>query len=481
MAQRARLSQPQLRPSDWPWHTVRSMTIPASVLARADRRLEAENFLSDGYGIRLSLATKPQGQVRLSDLATIDQPNRLKGIQMPEDRGVPFLSATQVFDHRPIVRKWLSEQHVDRLAERFVEAGTILMTCSGNVGRATVATAIHEHQIISHDLLRIQARRVDALGWVYAWLRAPSVRMMMRAERYGHIIKHLEVAHLSALPIVLPDSSLVRSCDEELDRIVSWRSKAHALVLQAEARFAAAFPAMERVSADPWFSHSAVALQSNSRRRLDAAYHRPAIDAIEKRLRAGARAWESIGEIGFAVNLPNRFKRIPAANGAPLIGSAQLFEVNPDIDKRIAETKFGDPTGGRVGEGWLLLARSGQPYGVLGSVAMATAVLADYIVSDDVIRIIPRQPKMRAGYVQLALSHPQLGRPRVKALAYGSSIPHIDVTDVRRLRIPRMAEADERAIHACMVRAAELRAEADLAETDLGMVAERALLAHLSG
>lgn len=479
MAQRVQLSQPQLRPSDWPWHSVRSMTIRASALARADRRLEAENFLSDGYGIRLSLTSKPDGQVRLSDLATISQPNRLKGIQLPEGHGVPFLAATQVFDHRPIVRKWLSEQHVDRVAERFVEAGTVLLTCSGNVGRATVATAIHADQIISHDLLRIRARRVDALGWVYAWLRAPSVRMMMRAERYGHIIKHLEVAHLSALPVVLPDPSLVRQCDKALEQIVHHRSEAHKLVLEAEARFAAAFPVLDCLADHPWFGKAASRLQTSSGRRLDAAYHHPIIGAIQDTLRAGARAWQSISEIGFAVALPNRFRRIPAANGTPLIGSAQLFEVNPDIDKRIAETEFGDAAAGRVSEGWLLLARSGQTYGVLGSVAMATAVLADCIVSDDIIRIIPREPKVGAGYLQLALSHPVLGRPRVKALAYGSSIPHIDVAEVRALYIPRIAETDERAIHDCMTRAAELRAEADLAETELGMVAERALLEHL--
>lgn len=481
MAQRTALSQPQLRPNDWPWHAVRSMTIPISALARADRRLEAENFLSDGYGVRLSLASRPQGQVRLSDLAMISQPNRLKGIQLPEGHGVPFLAATHVFDHRPIVRKWLSEQHVNRIAERFVQAGTILVTCSGNVGRATVSTAIHEGQIISHDLLRVYARRADALGWVYAWLRAPSVRMMMRAERYGHIIKHLEVAHLAAMPVVLPDPLLGQRCNEELERIVHCRSEAHELVLQAEARFAAAFPALKGGSSKPYFGKQASSLRSSLGRRLDAAYHRPDINAIEAALRTGAQAWHSLNELGFAATLPTRFRRIPATNGAPLIGSAQLFEVNPDIEKRIAETDFGDAAGGRVAEGWLLLARSGQVYGVLGSVALATPVLADYIVSDDIIRIIPRQPTMAPGYLQLALTHPELGRPRVKALAYGSSIPHIDVADISSLGIPRIAEANELAIHDCMTRAAELRAEADLAETELGMVAERALLAHLSG
>lgn len=480
MAQRAVLSQPQLRPNDWPWHTARSMTISVTALRRADRRLEAENFLSDGYGLRVSLAAKPEGQVPLSDFAEISQPNRLKGVQLPEGQGVPFLAATHVFDHRPIVRKWLSEQHVAHISERFVQAGTILLTCSGSVGRATVATAIHEGNIISHDLLRIRARRPAALGWIYAWLRAPSVRMMMRAERYGHIIKHLEVGHLSALPVVVPNQALVQRCDNQLRQIVSDRSEAHALVLEAEALFAAAFQKAKKSPAPIWFSKSAATLRSSLGRRLDASYHCTEIASIEATLRTGARAWQSIAELGFAVTLPTRFRRIPAENGTPLIGSAQLFEVNPDIEKRIAETNFGDVAGGRVAEGWLLLARSGQVYGVIGSVAMATPALADCIVSDHVIRIIPQKTKVPAGYIQAAMSHPELGRPRVKSLAYGSSIPEIDVADVRALRIPRIPDADERAIHDRMVRAAKLRADADLSEVQLGMVAEQELVAYLS-
>ena len=55
----------------------------------------------------------------------------------------------------------------------------------------------------------------------------------------------------------------------------------------------------------------------------------------------------------------------------------------------------------------------------------------------------PYPVKMRPGYLVTALSHPLFGRPVVKSLAYGSSIPHIDPGDIQALEIVRLKDADE--------------------------------------
>ena len=60
------------------------------------------------------------------------------------------------------------------------------------------------------DLLRIDARNPDWWGWIYAYLRAPTVRKMMKAAEYGHIIKHLEAHHLDSLPIVCVSDAIKR-------------------------------------------------------------------------------------------------------------------------------------------------------------------------------------------------------------------------------------------------------------------------------
>jgi hypothetical protein len=140
MVDRARLSPPRPEtPSTWPWHEAKWLSLPASTLMGGDRRLEAENYLSSGYATRLAIENRAGGWGRLRALARTWQPSRLKGIQVSRGFGTPFLAATQVFDLRPAPRKFLSLERTEDAENRFVSSGTILVTCSGSVGRAIIA------------------------------------------------------------------------------------------------------------------------------------------------------------------------------------------------------------------------------------------------------------------------------------------------------------------------------------------------------
>jgi len=109
MALRARLAPPPPKPrSVWPYHKANIGSIAAHVLFGGDRRMEGETYLSSGYGIRTAIESRTGGWRPLLHLARSWQPNRLKGIQVSRDFGTPFLAATQVFDVRPIHRKWLA-------------------------------------------------------------------------------------------------------------------------------------------------------------------------------------------------------------------------------------------------------------------------------------------------------------------------------------------------------------------------------------
>src|SRR5258707_4153522 len=206
MALRARLvAPPPQTKTVWPWHTVKSASISISALLRCDRRMEGETYLSSGYGLRVSIESKPSGWKYMSRVARTWQPNRLKGIQVDRSFGTPFLAATQVFDVRPIPRKWLSLDRTQDAGNRFIRSGMIVLTCSGSVGRPTLAYSVHENVLISHDLLRVEALNHRDHGWIYAYLLAPQTRAMALAAHYGHIIKHLEVSHIDALPIPTVD------------------------------------------------------------------------------------------------------------------------------------------------------------------------------------------------------------------------------------------------------------------------------------
>jgi type I restriction enzyme S subunit len=180
MAIRARLSPSREAQTHWNWHKAKFLALPASTLWGGERRMEAENYLSSGYGHRLALQARLGGSSRLGHLARVWQPSRLKGITVSAEYGTPFLAATQAFDLRPVPRKFLSLGRTDNSAERFAKPGCIIVTCSGTVGRTTLATSAVSNVLLSHDLLRVEPLDAEMKGWTYAYLRAPSPPISLR-------------------------------------------------------------------------------------------------------------------------------------------------------------------------------------------------------------------------------------------------------------------------------------------------------------
>jgi hypothetical protein len=436
--------------------------------------MEAENFLASGYATRQAILSKPAGWCSFAAVARTWQPSRLKGIQVSPEYGTPFLAATQVFDLRPVPRKWLSLDRTEDHAERFVADQTIMLTCSGSVGRATLADASTSRTLISHDLLRIEALQEEDRGWVYAYLRAPSVRAMMTSAQYGHMIKHLEVSHLDALPFVtFPSEAIRRECHSKAARVIAARNEALALLTQAENDFQVYFgeSSLPQDDGETGFAVSASRTFMKGRRRFDAFKNNPGVRAIEQRLAASAVAMQSLRAIGCAIWLPNRFRRVPADDGVELVDSSSLFEINPDHRRKIAAEGISDRNKGFVKPDWLLMSRSGQVYGLLGSVVMASASHVGKVVTDDVIRIDAKD-KIDPGYLHLVLSHEVLARPRVKAMAYGSSIPHIEVEDLLDFEIPRLTISQEATLGQAVRQTYDRWSEADALENELSETAE---------
>jgi len=303
----------------------------------------------------------------------------------------------------------------------------------------------------------------------------------MKSAQYRHIIKHLETEHLDHLPVVIPRREATRRvCSEKSTAIVAARNTAIEKISAAEALFSAQFQdPRPRPPRDLGFARRASGSIFGKRRRLDAWTYNPEAAAIEVALREQAIEWQSLGDIGCQIWLPNRFRRVPAEDGLELVDSSSIFEINPDPGRRIAADQIADRNGGMVELDWLMMSRSGQIYGLLGSVVLATTAHEGKVVSDDVIRI-DTNSGIDPGYLYVVLSHNDLGRPRVKALAYGSSIPHIEVEDLKQLGIPRLESEVEQAIGSLAREAFASWASADAAENEMAEIAEQEIADFLA-
>lgn len=442
--------------------------------------MEAENYLSGGYGIRLAMEARNTGRVTLGDLANVWQPSRLKGIQVSRAYGTPFLAATQVFDLRPVPRKYLSLDRTDDVSGRMVERGQVMVTCSGSVGRATLAHVAHEQSLISHDLLRVTPLDEKLWGWVYAYLRSPQGRAMMSAAQYGHIIKHLEPSHLRSLPVPALRDDLLQDFNLRVTEILNLRIEAFEKARRAESQFAAAFPSLRSGTSEIVNFEARANELFSKRRRLDASCFTPSADVIVEAFKKDAERVETLGDVTRRVFVPGRFKHVYGDGGMPYLDSADILEVNPDITKFVLSLSHEEQAEYHVEPGWLLIPCSGQVYGNIGHSVLATEWHTAKVHTNHLMRVVPG-PDIRSGYLQCVLGHPELGRPRIVKFAFGSSVPEISPSDVLPVAIPRLSAAAESELADLMDKSAVARDRADELEQQLGAEAEKIIDLFLEG
>ena len=97
------------------------------------------------------------------------------------------------------------------------------------------------------------------------------------------------------------------------------------------------------------------------------------------------------------------------------------------------------------------------------------------------MRIIPDTEQVRPGYLFTALGHPTLGRPLIIRNAYGTSIPHLDPSDIATTPVVRLSEELEHRIADKAERATLLRTEADQLENEIAQKATALIDRYLSG
>lgn len=445
----------------------------ASVVSTGQRRLEARSYLTDGYGQRQLIESASSGWTAMKDVAEIWQPSRLKGIVVRAGAGLPFLSAGQVFEALPVVRKWLAHGHVPDEAARYVNPEQILMSCSGRVGRITAVYPHHENVVITHDLLRIEPREANLYGWMYAYMRTPQFHGIANASQYGHMIKHLEPEHVQLMPVIIPSTDIIDEASRLVGLVMEKRREAAAIEAAANTEYESLInPGNHPVERKVHGSVSASSLLG-ARRRLDAEHFRPDYQQVEQLVRtAGTRRVQSLGEVTEKVSLGNRFRRYFGENGTSYRSAEELFDLNAPVTKRVYAGLVDNRDKYTLKAGWIIMACSGQTYGLNGRVLLLTEAHDGIFGSHDLIRIIPQADEIHTGYLLLVLSNPRYGRPMVIRNAYGTSIPHLDPVDVRDVPIPRFDADIECRLGEMMVRVAELKAEADRFENEATQLAE---------
>lgn len=445
-------------------------SVRLSTVLGGDVRLEASTYLRDGYGF-VRLANQCDNHKRLGDLADIWQPSRLTGYTVPEGKGLPFFTAGQVFEDFPRVRKWLAAPFVPQADSRFVKQDWLLLSRSGVVGNVTAVYPHHLNKVITDDLLRIEPKDQDEYGWLYAYMKTDFFKQIARASQYGHMIKHIEVAHANEFPVIIPDAATRKAIGDKAAEAVRLRGEAWKLRDDA-------FETIERAIGHEGGGTNTSTIRGEvrlsqileRRSRLDADSYCGQINAIDALLERCAT--DKLKDLVSDVYLLPRVARTFGTGGVPFATPSDLFDVNAKPAKHIYAKLIPNHEAFMLKPGELLMVRSGQKYGLLGRVMKITENHRGVFGSDDPIHIKPNEGKIRTGYLLAYLNDPALGRPSVVRNAYGTSIPHLDVKDIKKIRVPRLGSDVESAIADLMDKSVSTSAKADRLENEATKLAQ---------
>ncbi len=335
----------------------------------------------------------------------------------------------------------------------------------------------HLEHLITHDLLRVVPQEEHLRGWLYAYMRTATFRGISTGAHYGHVVKHLEPSHVQAMPVVLPPDEDYERYSDALDKMA--RALAH-LVL-AEELYSSSIG--KEACSGELPPHVVVRSSEifSGRRRFDGFHYNTQVERILRQFASSGLPTEPLGSLCRGIWWPNRFSRVFGDNGTPYFSAEELFNLNAPVSKRVYAGLIDNADDYFLSAGWLLMARSGQIYGLNGSVMLATKRHEQYLVSEDLIRLKPDLKRVRPRYLLMALGHPTLGRPLVIRHAYGTSIPHLEPYDVSLVPVPRLSAEVEDGIAMAVEQAAAWRSEADDLEDSVAADAEEAIRRYLQG
>ena len=466
-------------------HPVKWCTVSTDEVIARGKRLDASAYNVEARNAKAAIE---DGKYPLTTIcgnggfATAYVGGRFKRIWV-EKSDYPIYQPSEIVNVSPSPDGWLSARTQADLDSLRVHKGQILLTCSGTIGKAALVSATLDGKIFSHDLLRVDCKRKEDVGYVYAYLKSRVGNKILLTNSYGAVITHIEPEHLNSIPIPDAPEEVKRTINGLVVRSYELRDESNALIDKATAlmvealklppiekmvgtapravrggRGATALPAA-RADTRPhvnMFSVSSDALVG----RLDASYHVPIVKAVAGHLKQHAAEVASVADprISKEIILPGRFKRVYVEEGygTPFFSGRSIGELDPSEKKYLSFARHEKRIKAQltIHADMILVTCSGS----IGEVAFVPRHWDGWTMTHDIIRIVPNEELSGFVYVWLQA---QWAKLLITAKAYGAVVQHIDKDHISSIPVPLLKDnAVQDEINALALVANEKRFEA---------------------
>ena len=440
--------------------------IMASWLRDIGCRLDARPFVSGALEARKTLEDLPVRKESLEALTIGYAGGIFNGPQFGRtyvdapEHGVPFVGSSDMLaadlTGLPLLRK--TDAYSQKLRHLELKHGMTLISCSGTIGRTVYARSDMDGVWSSQHIMKVvpDPSRVPP-GYLFAFISSRFGIPIVVSGTYGSIIQSIGPQHIAKLPVPRLGSVIEQEVHALVDEAASLRSLAAAKVAAATKLLEESAGLSILIRPTVAYPYGINVISSREvRSRLDAFFHSPfhaeAISGLH-----GAGPVVSVANASNAVVEPIRFKRIPTTSpqlGVPFFGTSAIMNVDPEPSYLLVRA-HSLVQQCIVGEATVLVPRSGQLSGIIGMAVLPYGPLIGGAVTEDAIRI-HCDNEIDAGFVFIALTS-EYGRRQLKARSFGSSIPHLDVRNIREILLPDVDEDVRRRVGRMGSESARLR------------------------
>ncbi|WP_281089241.1 methylation-associated defense system restriction endonuclease subunit S MAD5 [Klebsiella pneumoniae] len=457
--------------------------IPSTWIQREGLRLDVGPYKTGAIEAKyklesLTVAKDSVVEVTLNGIKGIIHAGRLKRIWVNDpNHGYPFLTTTNIHISNLEKISYIASSIVAGKRNLLVKKDWILITRSGTIGRLAFCRPDMNDFACTEDVMRVVAdeSKIDA-GYLYAFLSSTFGVQQIIAGTYGAIIQHIEPEHVKDIPVPRFAKDLEANIGSKVKSSAQKRADANSLMVSAGKQINEHFSFPNKLAlSHRIFTHSA-ASSSLVQKRMDATYH-DQIAQLSDELIEKAGADNSLAELGIQALEGNRMKQIFTGEdyGVPFFTSGEIFRADVTPERFLLRKSL------KGGEVWqtreedLLIARSGQVGGIIGTGVWADSRFDGACVSPHVLKLRVTNQKVDAGYLYAFLCCTDVGYRQLIRGAAGSSVPFLSVSDILAIKLPRMSEDDEARIGEMVRQAGRLAAEAQRQEKEAVKMVEDAI------
>lgn len=211
---------------------VRWWSVPlAQIYKDNDLRLDAPHYDPDVRNSVNILEKTGHFLVPLSELAEVKLPGLFRRIWAKEGHGYRYVNGTELLNTyglgaREKEPRYLSPLSTPKIDELLLQKETLLVTCSGTIGRIIYVSPQFDGWVGTHDLIRVSPKIENTLGYLYTYLSSNLAQTQIFADVHGGTIDHITAQQLQGILVPLLPERQMKEIHERTLAALKARDKA---------------------------------------------------------------------------------------------------------------------------------------------------------------------------------------------------------------------------------------------------------------